>query len=273
MVLASNKVMDALKGIGLNLYERKLWVALLARGTSTAGELSAIASVPRSRTYDILQSLAEKGFVAAQQSKPLKYVAMAPEESLERAKRKMEEDFKDTQERINDLKSSPVLKELNEIFTKGLKLVAPEEFTGALKGRYSLHQQLTSMFKDADKKINILTTPEGLNELYEHHFDTLKKASDKGVDIKILTSNTEKSADAVKALGGFAEIRNVNDKELPVSGRFAVVDGKELIFSLTDQKTVHATQDLAMWSKSEHAAKEVLEPLFKLAWNNSKAVG
>ena len=46
-MLASQKVLDSLKGIGLNLYERKLWVALLARGTSTAGELSAMATVPR----------------------------------------------------------------------------------------------------------------------------------------------------------------------------------------------------------------------------------
>ncbi len=273
MALASNKAMDALKGIGLNLYERKLWVALLARGTSTAGELSEIANVPRSRTYDILQSLADKGFVTAQPSKPLKYVAIAPEEALERVKKKMEEDFKTVQERMDDLKSSPVSKELNEIFSKGLKVVAPEEFTGALKGRYSVYQQLTSMFKEADKKINILTTPEGLNDLYEHHFDILKKANDKGVDIKILSTVTEKCADAIKAFGGVAEIRNVNDKELPVSGRFVVVDGKELIFALTDHKAVHATQDLALWSKSEHAAKEVLEPLFKLAWNNSKAVG
>lgn len=271
MGLATNKVMDALKGIGLNLYERKLWVALLARGTSTAGELSEIANVPRSRSYDILQSLTEKGFVTAQPAKPLKYVAIAPEEALGRAKKKMEEDFGELQEKMDDLKSSPVMKELNEIFSKGLKIVAPEEFTGALKGNYSVHQHMTTMFKDADKKINILTTPEGLNDLYENHFDHLKKANDKGVDIKILATSTEKCQDAIKALNGVAEIRNVNEKELPVGGRFTIIDGKQMIFALTDH-SVHATQDLAMWSKSEHASGKVLEPLFKLAWNSSKAL-
>jgi len=34
---------------GLNLYEAKIWTALLSRGVSTAGELSDIANVPRSR--------------------------------------------------------------------------------------------------------------------------------------------------------------------------------------------------------------------------------
>ena len=49
----------------LNLYEVKIWTALLSRGVSTAGELSDIANVPRSRSYDVLESLEKKGFVIA----------------------------------------------------------------------------------------------------------------------------------------------------------------------------------------------------------------
>ncbi|MEM7823019.1 MAG: helix-turn-helix domain-containing protein, partial [Candidatus Aenigmatarchaeota archaeon] len=56
-MVASNQVLDALKSIGLNLYERKLFVALLAKGVATAAELSEIANVPRSRSYDVLESL------------------------------------------------------------------------------------------------------------------------------------------------------------------------------------------------------------------------
>lgn len=268
-MLASQKALDALKGIGLNLYERKLWVALLARGTSTAGELSTIANVPRSRSYDILQSLAEKGFVVVQNAKPLRYVAITPEESLERAKKKIAEDTQTTLTRIDELKESPVMRELNEIHSQGLKLVLPEDMTGALKGKYSVSQQLTSMFKEAAKKINIVTTPEGLNELFSTHFNDLKRASEKGVKIQIATAGTEKCADSIKAFSDIAEIRNLDQKEVPVAGRFAVVDGKELVFSLTDSK-VHSTQDMAFWSRSEHAAGDVMEPLFKVVWNNSK---
>jgi sugar-specific transcriptional regulator TrmB len=270
-MLASAKVFDALKGIGLNLYERRLWVALLARGTSTAGELSEIANVPRSRTYDVLQSLAEKGFVIVQTSKPIRYVAVKPEESLERAKKKIEENLKETIERIDDLKGSPIIRELNDVFNQGMKMVSPEEITGALKGRYSFHQQMDTMFRDANKHINIVTTPEGLKELLEGHIDSLKKAKDKGVDIKIATTGKEGALDAVKALGSVADIRVLDDKEIPVSGRFTVVDSKQFVFSLTDTK-VHSTQDMAFWTKSEHASKDVIEPLFKLVWKNSKSL-
>ena len=50
----------------LNLYEVKIWTALLSRGVSTAGELSDIANVPRSRSYDVLESLEKKGFTIDQ---------------------------------------------------------------------------------------------------------------------------------------------------------------------------------------------------------------
>ena len=60
----------------LNLYEGKLWSALLSRGVSTAGELSDIADVPRSRSYDVLESLEKKGFVIMKLGKPIKYLAI-----------------------------------------------------------------------------------------------------------------------------------------------------------------------------------------------------
>lgn len=271
-MLASRKVMDALKGIGLNLYQRRLWVALLARGTSTAGELSEIANVPRSRTYDILQSLADMGFVIVQTAKPIRYVAIPPEEAIERVKKKLREDVEVQIRRMDELKESPVMRELNELFKKGLRLISPEEMTGALKGKYSVTQQLESMFKGASKKINIVTTPEGLNELFENHFNILKKAKERGVEIKIATNSYERCEEAIKALSNIAEIRKLNEKEIPLSGKFAVVDGRELIFSLVGSG-VHSTQDLAIWSKSEHAASNVLEPLFKLVWDHSKPIG
>lgn len=270
-MLVSSKVMDALKGIGLNLYERRLWVALLARGTSTAGELSGLANVPRSRTYDILQSLAEKGFVVVQTGKPIKYVAISPSEAIDRAKKKMEEDLQRALEKMDGLKQSAMMKELNELYQKGMEVISPEDLTGALKGQYFVSQQINTMFKDANKKINIMTTKEGLNDLMKSHFDVLKKANERGVDIRVAAA-LDRGLDVPKELSGIAQIRSVNKKELPLSGKFFITDGKEMLLSLTDSKSVHSSQSMAMWSKSEHAAGKVLEPLFNLIWLHSKPV-
>lgn len=271
-MIASSKLMDALKTVGLNLYQRRIWVALLAKGSSTAGELSEIANVPRSRVYDVLQSLAERGFIVMQSAKPLRYVALPPEEALEKAKKKIEEDTKEMVRRIDMLKSSEIMQELKEIHNKGLKLIAPEEITGALKGSASINQQLSTMFKKALKKINIVTTPEDLNLLYKSHFDVLKEASKKGVEIKIATSGSEGCSEAIKTLSTIAELRYINQKEVPIDGKIVLVDGKELILGLLDTKSVHSTQDLVVWSKSEHAASNIFEPLFKVLWSHSKPI-
>ena len=268
-MLASSEVMDALKTIGLNLYERKLWVALLAKGVATAGELSSVASVPRSRSYDVLQTLADKGFVVVQTSKPLKYVAMSPKEALDKAKEKLREYYELNIERISRLQSSKIINELDLIHKRGLELVLPEDLTGSLKGKYSVFQQTDTMFRDANKNINIVTTPEGLNDLFSNHLDALKKAKERGVDIRIAATGTERCSEAIKSFNSIADVKVVDEKEVPVSGKFMVVDGKQMILSLTNAK-VHSTQDMAMWSKSEHAAGEILDPMFKMIWSHSK---
>src|SRR6185295_9912030 len=107
----------------LNLYEVKVWTALLSRGVSTAGELSNISDVPRSRTYDILESLEKKGFIVMKLGKPIKFVALKPEEVIERVKRNLMVDAKEKTKRLEELKSDDVLKELSTIFTQGVKFV------------------------------------------------------------------------------------------------------------------------------------------------------
>ncbi|MBU3905300.1 MAG: hypothetical protein KJ906_04100 [Nanoarchaeota archaeon] len=262
-MVATQKAMDALKQIGLNLYERKLWVSLLSRGTSTAGELSSLAKVPHSRTYDVLETLSEKGFVIVQNAKPLKYVAIDPSEAFERAKKKIRTDADGMADRISEFQKSPVIKELSKIFKDGMSLVEPGEMIGSLKGRHAMHGQLETMFKNAKLDVSIMTTSSGLNELHSNHADILRKAAARGVNIRIAASHSKDSAKAHEELSKFAEIKNVGKAGI---GRFAIVDGNHVVFSLTDDKKTHPTQDLSFWAQSSHAAKETLGPMFDAMW-------
>jgi len=182
----------------------------------------------------------------------------------------MEEDFRRSVERIDEIKNSRIMKELVEVYKKGMKIIEPEEISGAIRGRNLLLQQLEGMFRNAVKKINIITTPEGLKDIFSKHFDVLREAKERGVQIKILTSGGRPPRNLLKSFSSIAEIRIADPKTLPIKGRFAIVDGKELVFALTNPQSVHFSQDLAFWSRSEHVAREVLGPLFDLAWSNSK---
>src|SRR3989338_4270502 len=91
---------------GLNLYEVRIWTALLSRGMSTAGELSDIGNVPRSRAYDVLETLEKKGFVVMKLGKPIKYLAVEPKEVVERVKKLIREDADENIQKLREYNDS-----------------------------------------------------------------------------------------------------------------------------------------------------------------------
>ncbi|MCD6215788.1 MAG: TrmB family transcriptional regulator [Candidatus Aenigmarchaeota archaeon] len=271
-MIASQKVMDALKSMGLNLYERKLWVALLSRSMSTAGELADISGVPRSRCYDVLESLAAKGFVMVQPSKPMKYVAIEPFEALERAKKRIAQNALETTERITRIQKSDITKELAKIHKQSMAVVRPEDLTGTLHGRVAMHDQLSSILKDAKKSINLMMTEQGLEDLVNKHGHLLQKASKRGVKIKILAPKTKQTAEIAKSLKKYAKIKDISAVEEveDMAARFALADDDKFLMALTHDKTTHPTQDVGFWANSEHATKQVMQPVFEMIWNKAK---
>jgi sugar-specific transcriptional regulator TrmB len=140
---------------GLNLYEVKIWTALLSRGVSTAGELSDIANVPRSRSYDVLESLEKKGFIVMKIGKPIKYIAVPPEEVVERVKKNVRKDADERVTRLEDLKETDVIGELRNLHTQGVELVEPTDLSGALKGRHNLYNHLELTIRGAEEDSHI----------------------------------------------------------------------------------------------------------------------
>ena len=108
-MIVQKNFLNKLKDFGLNTYESKLWTALLSRGVSTAGELSDIANVPRSRSYDVLESLEKKGFIVMKLGKPIKYLAVPPAEVIERVKKRVSEEASRHGELLESLRGSKIL--------------------------------------------------------------------------------------------------------------------------------------------------------------------
>ena len=182
------------RAFNLNLYEVKLWTALLSRGVSTAGELSDIADVPRSRTYDVLESLERKGFVIVKPEKPIKYMAISPGEVLARVKNRISIIAKERSERLEKLSTSDILKELEMLFKQGIEPMQPTDFSGALKGRHNLYDHLAMLCKEAQNSIHIMTTEEGFIRKVRTIKPLLEKAKARGVNIKIAAPITSKTA-------------------------------------------------------------------------------
>ena len=246
----------------LNLYEVKLWVSLLSRGVSTAGELSDIADVPRSRSYDVLESLEKKGFVIMKLGKPIKYIAIPPSEVVDRVRKNMHINAQEKIKRLESVRESPLLSELETLHTQGINLIDPTDLSGCLRGRNNLYNHLDLLIKDSKKSVNIQTTEKGFLRKIEGLKGNLEKAKKRGVKIRIsapLTKDNQLVADSLK---GIAEVKHNNK----VNSRFVTVDGSHLVFMMLDDKDVHPSYDLGIWVKSPYFAS-AMDNMFTHVWN------
>ena len=247
----------------LNLYEVKIWTALLSRGVSTAGELSDIGNVPRSRAYDILESLEKKGFVVMKLGKPIKYIAVEPKEVVERAKKLMWENAGESVKRLDELKGTDVLKELDLLFKQGIEFVEPTDLSGAIRGRHNIYAHLETMLKNAEKNVTLMTTSKGLLRKIDTLKSTLEKLKKKNVKIRIAAPITKENIDSLKDLSKLAEVRHPNK----LNARFAIIDGKELMFMVMHDDNVHPSYDIGVWVNTPYFAS-ALESVFDLAWKD-----
>ncbi len=250
----------------LNLYEVKIWAALLSRGVSTAGELSDIANVPRSRSYDVLESLEKKGFVVMKLGKPIKYMAVPPNEVVERVKKNMKSDAEERLKRLEDLKGSEVIGELNSLHDQGIDLIEPADLSGSLRGRHNLYNHLELTIRNAEQSVVLMTTSQGLIRKVEGLKPTLEKIKKRGVKIRIAAPLTKETTAALKDISEIAEVRHTDSK-----ARFCVVDGKEIIFMVLDDQDVHPTYDIGIWVNTPFFAS-AMEDMFNVSWQNMKPV-
>ncbi|MBS3172033.1 TrmB family transcriptional regulator [Candidatus Woesearchaeota archaeon] len=262
MIVKDDFLVKLRQFFGLNLYEVRIWTALLSRGKATAGELSEIGDVPRSRAYDVLESLEKKGFVVMKLGKPIQYLAVEPKEVVERLKKTVKEEAEKNMQKLKDLNENDALSELNTLFTQGIEFVEPADLSGAIRGRHNLYAHLETMIKKAEKSVTIMTTSKGVLRKIEALQPTLAKLTKKGVKVKIAAPMTKEiPMSEMKSYATVKDVKNVN-------ARFCIVDGKEIMFMVMDDKDVHPTYDLGIWVNAPYFAG-ALENLFEMVWNKS----
>lgn len=265
MVLEENKISKIRRIFDLNLYEAKLWTALLARGVSTAGELSDIADVPRSRAYDVLESLEDRGFIIMKLEKPIKYIALSPEEVIERREEEIMKTARERTRELEEVQERGIYRELDELYEKGLEYIEPSEISGAVKGRKNILKQINKLVRDAEKEIKIMTTED---ELKRHRADlkkAFKEAKKKGISIKIAAPISDEGL--VNDLKDFAEVRKVKD----LKGRFYIRDSKETLMMTMDGEKVNPMYDTGLWVDSDFMG-ESLDQIFNKIWESGKSL-
>ncbi len=230
----------------LNIYEVKVWVAILSRGVATAGELSDMSNVPRSRSYDVLESLEKKGFIIMKLGRPIQYLAVQPEEILKRVKKQILEKAEQETTSLQKLSGTDVFDELSSLYKHGIQHIDPTTIAGSFQGRQSIYSHLGSMIQNAQKEIVIVTTADGLIRKADQLKSALKKAKQNKVKTTIIAPlKSDRAKAAAKELEEFATV-----KDAELNARFALVDNQEVLFMVNNDKEIHESVDTAIWTKS-----------------------
>ena len=238
-----NKIKDY---FNLNIYETKVWLALLGKGTASAGEIASLSGVPRSRTYDVLESLEKKGFAIIKLGKPVKYLGIKPKVILEKLKNNVRKNAEDRILSLSNIKETKEFSELENLYTVGINPVKREDVSAALKGKSNITNYLREILENAEKEVLICTNAEEIKSklgIFLQTFDILKKSK---IKIILALSGDEELIKTLSVKLG------IKIKKVSIDAKFFIIDRKEILFYLSKEK---GREDVAIWLNSNFFAQ------------------
>jgi len=246
MLLQKESLQELRERFKLNIYEIKIWTSLLSRGVAAASELAEISGVPRSRCYDVLESLEKKGFIIMKIGKPIKYIAVQPEAVVDRVKKRLEEEAEQQIEMVEKLAETDIFSELELLHKTGIKRVNVEDITDSVVGRNNVNRFIKDMLLRAKKSVTVVTNEEGL----KNKVKVLRKAKDslarKKVKVKLYTNVPNANVE----LGSIEVLSTKHD------ARFVNVDNEEIFFVMaTSDPEYHS----GVWIKSPYFVSAINE--------------
>ena len=258
-MLTTKNMVTPLLELGLNKYEAKVYLTLIGEGISTAKNISDITGIPYGKVYEIINSLAKKGFTVILPSKPMKCQAISPKEAIITAKKGMEEKYQKLEKHIT--------KELEPMFTESKKFIEPKGVFWIINGRANIIKKIEELINKAKNNINIHCSANGLSRLILHK-EALEAAKNRGVNISIASTINDEVKEEAKSLS-FCDIRKIKDAE----NHLYSVDGKEclVVEPIPDDDNIVYGRDLGMWVSSSSFSK-FLGDFFQSNFNKSRKV-
>ena len=238
MLIQKDSIQELRKRFKLNIYEIKIWTSLLSRGIAAASELAEISGVPRSRCYDVLESLEKKGFIIMKIGKPIKYIAVQPTAVLERVQKKLQEDADIQIESVEKLSETDIFQELELLHKTGIKKVNVEDITDYVVGRNNVNRFIKDMLLRAKKHATVVTNENGIKNKIKVLRKVNENLAKKKIKIKFYT-NAKVNVD----------LSNVEVLDTKYDARFVNIDNEEIFFVMAGKDPEY---DSGVWIKSPH---------------------
>lgn len=163
-----DEAVEALSALGLTQYEAKCFTALTRLSRGTAREVSEVADVPRSRVYDTLERLHDRGLVDVQESEPREYRAVEEAEAMARLESAFETKLEGASSALSNIETRETLEE------RGVWAVADHD---------QVTDRLSTLIEGATGRVHYLIATDRVVE--DAVARALDDAMERGVDVLV----------------------------------------------------------------------------------------
>ncbi len=235
-VKKNNGLQKALETLGLTEYEAKAYISLVEKGTSTAGDLSALSEIPHSKIYEVLMRLEKRKLIQTQKGRPILFKAVKPSTALEEIETKLKNDLeKERSEKIANLENNykkrlveiteaqrTVVEELETLYETKETAEQSEDIVWTIKGKTNLDTQAKDIILYAKNDVRLRLPYDDFTEFES----TIKTACSKGVKVQLLVHRLTPSA---KSLEQSTEVF-IEESPLPTNYGIIIADNKKGMF-------------------------------------------
>ncbi len=243
-----------LERLGLTEYESKTLSTLFKLKEAEAPDISRIAQVPKTRVYDVLDKLTEKGLVIEISGRPKNYRVVEPSKAIDLLVETKKFELKDLESQAFDLKKKLSSSDKMED-EKGEKIMK-------VKDKLDFDKILAQELEKAK------TSVHGFSDLRDENVilkDAIEKAKNRNVSIKILNhSPTELSK-------RYARDGTIELKHCDHGLNAYIIDGKKVVMALSDFKKEKPEYHFTIWNEHKPIVN-ALQHYFDKNWAECKSV-
>ena len=241
-----------LSSLGLTEYEAKTLNALFRLKETEAPEVSRVAQVPKTRVYDVLDKLTQKGLVIEIRGRPKKYRALDAEDVFGQLISERKKETAELEKKANALKSTMRFSNAEE---------SSAERVMKVRDRNDFMRILAQEIDGAKEEVIAFTKLDDSHHLLK---DSIHNASKKKVSVRMLG---KVPAQLSEIADGYAKA-GVDLREHEHGLNAFVIDKKKVILAISDLSKERPEYHFTIWNHKPMAA--ALESYFNECWKKGK---
>jgi sugar-specific transcriptional regulator TrmB len=253
-MMFDEKMLSSLQKLGLSNYGARTYIVITNLGPIDAANIATEANIPRTKIYEVLNKLKEKGWINMEQGRPRLFTAQDPRGIIDERKLDL----------ISEVDS--VSSELSLMYDQQIKKEMPNVWL--IHGKRNIITKSLDMVSRASKSVMMtgdLYFPEEIEALKS----IILKAKRNQISFRIIAGNSVKTSEGeINLIKSFEDVQ----PEMIISGKppikYVIVDEKELmiIFPKINENILDLDKVTALWIPN-HVVASSMTDMFNVRWN------